>query len=192
MQFLCAIFSHLRLICQPACVSVYMYFIAAALGHCSESSLSHLSLNRPLQRGSLGQESSCQNPGAPGKDTSMGAGDRGWAHPDTMLLEKSGIQQDAELPLYFHFTQEIRREDGYWIIHNWTSQFKRSNASFGNTQWKKVERIFANKLSVVRSDYVLKIIIMDTLVKTIRLAEFMPLQTFAIKYATNKDTFCFF
>lgn len=55
-----------------------------------------------------------------------------------------------------------------------------------------MERIFANKLSVVRSDYVLKIIIMDTLVKTIRLAEFMPLQTFAIKYATNKDTFCFF
>lgn len=74
MQFLCAIFSHLRLICQPACVSVYIYLIAAALGHCSESSLSHLSFSWPLQRGSLGQESSCQNPGKDRKGHQYGGG----------------------------------------------------------------------------------------------------------------------
>lgn len=119
MRFLCTPFPHLCLICQPVCVCIYIHidFSAAALGHCSVSSPSYLSLKLPLQRGSLGQDRSCQHPGALGKDASMGGQETEGEHTLTPCCWKRVGFSGMWMSLHFHFTQEIQRGDNYWIIH---------------------------------------------------------------------------
>lgn len=157
MQFLCAPFPHLCLICQPPCVYIYIDFSAAALGHCSVSSPSYLSLKLPLQRGSPGQDRSCQHPGALGKDASMGGRGQRVSIPWHHAAGKEWDLAGCECLCIFISPRKYKEETITGSFTNYLIPLsKRNSASFGNMQWKRVKRTFGIKWSFIRPDYVLK------------------------------------